>query len=94
MRNKGKMAPALRWMLKHYAFLGAAALLISFVIFPLKEMWMVQSWRRLLLEMTSESTEPLSAGAILYYMKEITINAVYGPLNLEMITALFGALGF
>ena len=94
MRNKGKMAPALRWMLKHYAFLGAAALLISFVIFPLKEMWTVQSWRRLLLEMTSESTEPLSAGAILYYMKEITINAVYGPLNLEMITALFGALGF
>lgn len=91
-RNKKTGASSLKWMLKHYIFLAVAVFIIAFVLFSvtgLREISDMREIRKHLPEYGEEYSQ-----AIQYYTKEITINYIYRPLNLELICAVLGGIGF
>ncbi len=90
MRNKDMKASPFRWMLKRNLFLLVAVFLIAFAVFPMQGMMRVLSAAR---EMETRDGQ-LSVVTRQYYMKELTLDFVYSPLNLETLCALFGTVGF
>ena len=90
MRNKGKQASPFRWMLKRYFFLFVAVFLISFAVFPMQGMMRVLSTGRGL----ALQEGPMDPRDRLFYIRQLTLNFVYSPMNLEMLCLLFGGMGF
>ncbi len=91
--NQGtKKASPFRWMLRRYIFLMVAAVIIAFAAFPMQGMTRVMSVSWSLENM--EPGEPIMPSTVNAYTRELTLSFVYSPLNLEMLCALFGGLGF
>ena len=87
--NPGKATP-LRWLLRRYVFLAVAVFLIAFAVFPMQGMIRILGIR----EGFGNPLEPVAASTAAYCTRELTLNFVYSPLNLEMLCGLFGAMGF
>ena len=92
MRNRIQHASPFRWMLRRYIFLMVAVLLISFAVFPMQGMTRVMSVGRIL--SMRDPGEPITSSMMDSYIRELTLDFVYSPLNLEMLCLLFGGLGF
>lgn len=92
MRNRIQHASPFRWMLRRYIFLMVAVLLISFAVFPMQGMTRVMSVGRNL--SMRDPGEPITSSIMDSYIRELTLDFVYSPLNLEMLCLLFGGLGF
>ena len=90
MRNKNGSASPFRWMLKRYFFLVVAVTVITFAVFPMQGTMRVLSTRQMLESAQGEITPSQRA----YYTKELTLDYVYSPLNLEILCILLGGTGF
>ena len=90
MRNNPKKTSPLKWMLRRYAFLAVAVFLITFAVFPMQGMMRILSVR----EGIESLAEPIAVSTAVYYTRELTRDFVYSPLNLEILCALFGGMGF
>ena len=87
MRNKTAKATPLRWMLKRYFFLAVAFTVIFFALFPMQGMMRILSTLQFLEDIRASQDQT-------YYIKELTRDFIYSPLNLEMLCLLVGFLGF
>ena len=93
MRNKAgkeRTASPFRWMLKRYVFLAVAVTLITFAMFPMQGTMRVLSTRQAM-DSFPGPVEPQSRA---FYVKELTLDYVYSPLNLEIICLILGGMGF
>ena len=93
MRNKeekGRTASPFRWMLKRYVFLAVAVTVIAFALFPMQGTMRVLSTRQAM----DSFPEEMSFQSSSYYVKELTLNYIYSPLNLEIICLILGGMGF
>ena len=90
MRNKDQKASPFRWMLKRYVFLLVTVFVITFAVLPMQGMVRVMNER----EYLNILEEPLTPGDQYRIRKELTQDFVYSPLNLEILCALFGTMGF
>ena len=91
MRNNQRNA-VLKWLLKHYIYLGILAFAVSFAILPMHGMMKLGTVRQSIKYW--QGSEPERMGAVLNWTREMTRNFLFYPLNLETTCAIFGTLGF
>ena len=90
MRNKTKHASPFRWMLRRYVFLAVAAVIIAFAVFPMQGMMRILSANQTVARWGAE----IPASERAYLARQLSLEFVYSPLNLEMLCLLFGGMGF
>ena len=91
MRNKTRGA-ALRWLLKHYLFLAVIVFLITFALIPMHGSMKVHTIGEALRD--RPEMEPILPSTAYYFTGELSRTFLFFPLNLEMLCALFGSMGF
>ena len=90
MRNKQESA-VLKWMLKHYVYLGILAFAVAFALVPMHGMMRAGTVRDMV---NSWSYEPMEQSLINSWAKDVTRNFLFYPVNLEMTCGLLGLIGF
>ncbi len=89
--KSGNRQSILRWMLKHYLYLGILAFVIAFAVVPMHGIMKMNTVRE---AVNSWVGEPMRASTRYAYTQDMSRGFLLHPINLEMTCAIFGGIGF
>ena len=90
MKRESKQS-ILRWMLKHYIYLGILAFIVSFAVVPMHGIMKMNTVRD---AVNSWVGERMRAATRLAYTMDLSRGFLLYPINLEMTCLIFGGIGF
>jgi len=90
--SKKQYQAVLKWLLKHYIYLGILAFGIAFAMLPMHGMMKAGTIREIMSHW--DMGDPSWKGAVYAYTKDLSRGFLFYPVNLEITCLIFGGIGF